>query len=367
MKNKQFKVLIVLIAIIIILGTQEMKTTKKTTGETVTITSNSPIMTDGQLSLTFTLSSQTDVNLWKVKAVDTVTSGWAFYDRYFTGASGPQHNEICSMEADGYYCTMLAEAGSTVAETVTIVYDAPITPGDSTFTGGWETYYQGALQNDVSFSEPVTVQSPACVDVSDCDAPTDLECRTVACVDSSCEYNDINQGGSCTTTGGEEGACNGGVCEEIAATCYTCDDYGATHIDPECSDGPIEDNCGGFIDCGPCGMGWYCDYNLVCQFIPGECDTDFDCDDSNLCTTDTCDVVQGQCSYTARDGVSCTTGGNPGTCNSFGQCVEDTGPAVVECEFWEEENDEGNCTIAKWVIIVGVIFGALYALNIISR
>jgi len=126
--------------------TTEQKEFKKTAGETVTISTDMPVGLSSQLKVTFTLSDNTQSNLWKVKGVAT-PPGWTFFDKSFTGASGPGHNEICSMEPSGYFCTMIAQPGSTIAKTFTITYVSPGTEAATTFSGDWETYEGGALQN----------------------------------------------------------------------------------------------------------------------------------------------------------------------------------------------------------------------------
>lgn len=221
-KGNWIMVGVVILLLIFFMG--KPKEIKKVTGETVSISTDMPTTASGQLEITFTISSQTDVNLWKVKALDTTTGGWTFFDRYFTGASGPQHNEICSMEADGYYCTMIAEAGSTIAETVTIVYTAPVSPVATVFAATYETYYLGVLQNEGPLSTPQITFIEACGSVGctgnriwdttwgDCDS-SGADCGVCClCSTTGTETYDDVQDGDCSATTCPADGCGVDLC-----------------------------------------------------------------------------------------------------------------------------------------------------------
>lgn len=88
----------------------------------VTVSSNVPVAAGEQLEFTAEITSQSGVNLWKIKNID-VPASWTFVDKQFSGGSGPEHNELCGIEDDGEYgCNMFASDGSVVAKTVTLIY-----------------------------------------------------------------------------------------------------------------------------------------------------------------------------------------------------------------------------------------------------
>ncbi|MCH7564413.1 MAG: hypothetical protein IH968_11380 [Gemmatimonadetes bacterium] len=77
--------------------------------------------------------------------------------------------------------------------------------------------------------------------------------------------------------------------------------------DSDCNDGDVctTDSC----DAGLCNA----------AAIDGCCNADADCDDADECTDDVC--VDNVCDYTPIDGCSASTGGAPSLCGAAGMIV----------------------------------------------
>jgi len=118
----------------------------------VVVTSNAPVSSGGQLKITATIGSQSGVNLWKIKDV-SVPSSWTFIDKAFTGGQGAEHNEICGTQDNGKYgCNMLANDGSTVAETVELTYRVSSAVNDmDDVSGKWDIISSGSISNSGDF------------------------------------------------------------------------------------------------------------------------------------------------------------------------------------------------------------------------
>ena len=136
-----------------------------------------------------------------------------------------------------------------------------------------------------------------------CCAAGQVSCDGSTCTDTTSDPNNCNHCGTvCTAPVNGTATCTAGTCG------YTCD-----------SD---------YLDCG----------NAVCAL----CCSDADCDDNNLCTTDTC--VNGMCVYTP---IVCKAAENPCMivlCDSgTGQCVS----TAKVC------NDGNLCTIDSCDVVTG--------------
>jgi hypothetical protein len=151
-----------------------------------------------------------------------------------------------------------------------------------------------------------------------------------------CQHAALPDGSSCddaTVCNGAE-TCSAGVC--IPGTPLVCDD-GNPCTDDACDSAtgcfainddanPCDDlnECTGPDSCtagvcgGPltavamgCSDGDMCNGFEMCNPATGLCESGapVTCDDSNECTTDTCDALTGTCQFTAvTDGIACTGG-----------------------------------------------------------
>ncbi len=106
--------------------------------------------------------------------------------------------------------------------------------------------------------------------------------------------------------------------------------------------------------CQPCSADAECSNNDVCDgletCVAGACQpgTPLNCDDGNVCTTDTCDPVAGCQHAPVFDGTSCADGdvcngaetcqagtctpGTPLNCNDSNVCTTDTCDPVAGCQ-----------------------------------
>ena len=171
----------------------------------------------------------------------------------------------------------------------------------------------------------------------DCD--DDNQCTTEACnpADGQCDYSAVADGLTCDF-GALPGVCSVGVCEDaMLCSGVVCDD-GSECTDDTCD--PMDGLCdfthradGNACDFGGlpgvCSLG-VCADAMLCSGV--------NCDDSNDCTEESCDPADGQCDYSnAADGLSCDFGGLPGVC-STGVCEDAMLCAGVDCD------DTNECT-----------------------
>lgn len=137
-----------------------------------------------------------------------------------------------------------------------------------------------------------------------------------ACSDGQfCTVNESCQGGTCT--GGTARNC----ADTNPCTADSCDETNDTCVNAPL---PAGSSCS---DNNACTVGDACDASGVCQ--PG---TQRVCDDSNECTTDTCNPASG-CVFTPRTG-SCTDDGNQCTNDvcSAGVCTHPSRPNGTTCD-----------------------------------
>ncbi len=166
----------------------------------------------------------------------------------------------------------------------------------------------------------------ACTTKTTCDASAKCSGDTISCDD----------GDPCTTD-----ACNAKTgCSHVAAA------DGSSCEDGDACTGP--DTCIG----GACKAG-----GDICQ-----CTKDADCDDSNACTTDSCDVAKSTCNHTGLsggcdDGDACTVGdtcgndsgkpaclpGNVTSCDDGNACTDDSCDKAKGCVF-AAKTDGTSCT-----------------------
>src|SRR5438552_10713878 len=152
-------------------------------------------------------------------------------------------------------------------------------------------------------SNPAKTNGSACNDGNDC-TQTDT-CQSGSCVGSNpvvCSASDqCHTAGTCNTSTG--------VCSNPNAS------NGTSCSDGNACTGP--DTCSG----GTCGG----------PPVAGCCNTDADCDDHNLCTTDSCDVEQHICNHLLRDCNNGDVCDGAETCEpTTGECVNDGIP--LDCD-----------------------------------
>ena len=192
--------------------------------------------------------------------------------------------------------------------------------------------------------------------------------NTVTCDDANaCTTNDTCANGACV--GGAPPDCSdGNVCTDDACTpasgcthtnnAVSCNDGNAcTTSDtcsagscvggppPDCNDGNVctDDSCDMVLGCqhvnntAPCSDGNVCNGVEMCQGGTCQAGTSLNCNDSNVCTDDTCDAVLG-CHHTNNtaacdDGAYCTVNdicgngtcaGTPRDCSDSDPCTADT-------------------------------------------
>jgi hypothetical protein len=223
-----------------------------------------------------------------------------------------------------------------------------------------------------------------CLTAGDCTTPAN--CQTlegVECIDGNCKYgrqicetppppqcvaNDtiFRTYGSAGMCFAETGSCEypptdtecPGCTERCLAPCLamTCPPENGGCSAGRCVPVPLEQGGGAGCEYNPIPDGMPCTLESGEGICLGgncvECDENADCNDGEVCTSDSCDVATGACVYTALqtscdDGDPCTQndickegacfGDDPITCNeSPGQCLEPVGacvPGVGACNY----------------------------------
>ncbi len=123
-------------------------------------------------------------------------------------------------------------------------------------------------------------------------------CRQVACVDSLCVVEIIEENGECTDFDQctENDACDAnGFCRGTAIVCDDGEPCTADACDPEtgCTNEPSSG--------AQCDDGEPCTKDDTCT--EGACaGTAANCDDGNACTDDSCDIATGECVYVIKAG-----------------------------------------------------------------
>ena len=200
---------------------------------------------------------------------------------------------------------------------------------------------------------------PGCERAADCNDQDDCTVDTCDPTSGTCSYTPAADGTSCDF-GGTAGICMSGVCQEDRCAEVECDDDNdCTHdlcnqADGTCSNMPLSDGtvCDfeGFP--GVC-MDGVCEDAKLCEGV--------DCDDSNDCTEDTCDRLDGSCDHTAKpDETPCNNGA--GTCGSgiCGACTGEADAAVYEClEFTDSDGQMHTGTDAATAISHECIYGSM--------
>lgn len=130
-------------------------------------------------------------------------------------------------------------------------------------------------------------------------------CTTDACdADLGCLNNAIDGCCAADVDCSFTGACLGGSCDAVTATCSVAPIQGCCTSDDEC-----DDDDAGTVD--------VCDAAGTCVNKP-PCTTQAACDDADHCTVDSCDLATGRCDNTPVDGQCCLDGMD---CADGEQCV----------------------------------------------
>jgi len=202
----------------------------------------------------------------------------------------------------------------------------------------------------------VSNQDPACCS-SDADCDDGNPCTTETCSpDHSCIYKAVELAGCCTT----HAECMPGGKWDDGDPCTLdfCQDHQCQHVQE-----PAACDCSGKVPCLPdsnpctvdeCACASGCPSSGKCThtWIPGCCAQDKDCNDSNICTADTCQG--GKCVFTPTFPTCCVidlecADSNP--CN-LDKCVNHVcryspNPALPDCCDTDADCDDGIACTAE--------------------
>jgi len=184
-----------------------------------------------------------------------------------------------------------------------------------------------------------------CDDYGDCQDGTDVDCDDdVNCTEDSC-----NEGtDSCDNIPNDELCDDGAYCNG-SETCHVlfgcqdgvdvdCDDDVTCTVD-SCNEGT--DSCDNIPNDGLCDDGAYCNGSETCHAALGCQDgVDVDCDDSVMCTEDSCNEDTDSCDNIPNDGL-CDDGAycnGTETCDVNDDCQSGTNPCDID-EWCDEVND----------------------------
>ncbi len=262
---------------------------------------------------------------------------------------------------------------------------------DATFCNGGETCVAGSCAAGADPCEGQFCDESGGV-CADCLIDTDCDdsdvCTTDTCATGACSNvfntDPCDDGDLCTATDTCDGAgqcagtapdctdfddeCNDGVCDGGTGGCTaqpksdgtSCADVDFCNGDETCNAGVCDagiDPCPGQLCdepgdvCADCLIDTDCDDTDVCTTdtcVAGACDNAFNaapCDDGDLCTaTDTCDGA-GQCAGTAPDCTSLDDACNDGVCDGgTGGCVAQAKSDGTDCSDADFCNGDETCT-----------------------
>jgi hypothetical protein len=172
-------------------------------------------------------------------------------------------------------------------------------------------------------AEGVCIPEPTCLSDADCEDQNG--CTNDACIAGSCVYENMQQGDACK--GGAQQCDGNGNCVECLDS-VSCFDNNECTIDT-CTDGVCEyfANTEGTA----CGENGLCDASGECITDDSECHYDDECDDSNVCTVNTC-----------TDGVCVTVEAeNNSVCAEGMFCID---ALCIECLEASDCDDNNSCT-----------------------
>mmetsp|Transcript_5909 Transcript_5909/g.8582 ORF Transcript_5909/g.8582 Transcript_5909/m.8582 type:complete len:1387 (+) Transcript_5909:150-4310(+) len=223
-------------------------------------------------------------------------------------------------------------------------YEPPTT--DAKNTPGWDKYYGWGTVNAGSAYDLLSKGCEVAGGVTD--PPGDGELSDLAKggkdqLDLGCTLDEhCDQSNPCLGTL----QCIAGTCEQIAGSAPVCDDGKKCTIDtcdPSKPYNVLTDLC--VFTPKACENGNMCDGIKDCDEETGSCyekEPPVDCDDSNACTTDTCNPSTGICSNTAlscNDNNACTLND---TCDPLTGCIfeepQQNCCGNAECEAGETES-----------------------------
>ena len=199
--------------------------------------------------------------------------------------------------------------------------------------------------------------------IIECNPPEegpDAVCQQAHCVPESgeCQVIPANEGFACD----DANACTAGD-KCVEGTCTPGIEINCADDNP-CTDDSCDatDGCVHMPNIAPCSDGDICTVNDTCAdgaCVPGN---DLDCEDSNPCTADSCDVAVG-CTHEPADegcddGNACTDGDHceagvcvvdgPTPCNDGDECTDDSCDPAAGCVFSLNEapcDDDNLCTL----------------------
>ncbi len=175
-----------------------------------------------------------------------------------------------------------------------------------------------------------------------------------------CTSDVCDGGGACTHTAVADGtACDNSTVCDGHETCQSGTCTAGTPLNCDDNNVCTTDSCDAVQGCQHTNNTLPCDDNTVCNGREvcggGTCNpgTPLNCDDNNVCTTDSCDAVQG-CQHTNKDnGTDCDDGNK---CNGIstcqtGTCTQTTPPVncddQIVCTDDSCDPDTGDCVNTK--------------------
>jgi hypothetical protein len=199
---------------------------------------------------------------------------------------------------------------------------------------------KGVTCNDAD----LCTQLDTCDGAGKCSGADPVLCKSDTCNDGVCsggncglkpKQGDVgcDDGNACTTND----VCGGGKCLAGTYTCpckinADCDDANACTVDT-CNLAAGKYSCSNKPALGAaCSDGDACTLKDTCNNT-GVCKgTDVNCDDNNVCTTESCDAKSGSCltavvkfGFPCNDDDNCTS---PDICNGKGKCIS----ATIQCD-----------------------------------
>ena len=292
--------------------------------------------------------------------------------------NAPLSDNACT---DGNFCTSgdACAAGTCVGSAVSCDDNNPCTLDTCAPTTGCDHAPQTTGCDD---GNPCTV-GDSCIesvcisgaqkDCNDQNSCTSDSCDTTSgtCINKPLNGAACSDGNFCT----EPDACTDTVCTGKAKNCDDSNSCTNDSCDP--ASGCIHANVTGSCEDGnACTVGDTC-VNALC--VPGSAKS---CDDSNPCTGDLCDVTTGACSHSALTGAACSDGnactgpdtcgggsagpsscGGPGlTCDDSNLCTDDSCDTTAGCTHVGNAkpcDDKNACTTGDTCATVFGISGCL--------
>ncbi|MCH9034472.1 MAG: hypothetical protein IID42_08210, partial [Planctomycetes bacterium] len=189
----------------------------------------------------------------------------------------------------------------------------------------------------------VAIKLGGCSIDADCDDAnpcTDDVCNAGTCENTNNDVNSCDDGDVCN---GLE-TCSAGTC--VGGSSLNCDDSNVCTTDT--CDATLGCQNAAVTDGTACADGDLCNGDETCQLGVCTSGTALNCDDSNVCTTDTCDATLGCQNTAVVDGTACADGdlcngdetcqagtctaGTALNCDDSNVCTTDTCDATLGCQ-----------------------------------